>query len=62
VVDNPGSSNTDFDNNGITGVQTGMVKSTLDADGKPVKHRGELLHWRMSLFDFLVLVYGQNGF
>jgi fibro-slime domain-containing protein len=26
----------DFDNNGINGVQTGMVKSTLDANGKPV--------------------------
>ena len=26
----------DFDNNGINGVQTGMVQSTLDSNGKPV--------------------------
>ena len=31
---------TDFDNNGINGVQTGMVKTTLDADGKPVYNLG----------------------
>ncbi len=31
---------TDFDNNGINGLQTGMVKTTLDADGKPVYNLG----------------------
>ncbi len=31
---------TDFDNSGINGVQTGMVKSTLDAEGKPIYNLG----------------------
>ncbi len=31
---------TDFDNNGINGLQTGMVKTTLDADGKPIYNLG----------------------